>query len=79
MSFLHNRIKIFPIGIRIMRIDPPFSIAFIIIAGERPVNIIGALRGTAKTEKDGSYDVASFAVEISADTFYSRTFTIDHQ
>jgi len=47
--------------------------------GERPVSIIGALRGTGKTEKDGSYDVANFAIEISADTIYSRTFTIDHQ
>ena len=46
---------------------------------ERPVNIIGQLRGTEKGEKDGSHDVAKFAVEISADTLYSRTFTIDHQ
>ena len=46
---------------------------------ERPVNIIGALRGADKAEKDGSYDVAKFAIEISADTLYSRTFTIDHQ
>jgi hypothetical protein len=46
---------------------------------ERPVNIIGELRGTDKAEKDGSYDVAKFAIEISADTLYSRTFTIDHQ
>lgn len=46
---------------------------------ERPVNIIGALRGTDKAEKDGSYDVANFAIEISADKLYSRTFTIDHQ
>jgi hypothetical protein len=46
---------------------------------ERPVNIIGNLRGTEKTEKAGVRDIAKFAVEISADTFYSRTFTIDHQ
>jgi hypothetical protein len=46
---------------------------------ERPVNIIGELRGTDKAEKDGSYDVAKFAIEISADTLYSRAFTIDHR
>ena len=46
---------------------------------ERPVNIIGNLRGTEKAEKAGVRDIAKFAVEISADTFYSRTFTIDHQ
>ena len=46
---------------------------------ERPVNIIGAFRGTGQAKKDGSYDVANFAIEISADTLYSRTFTIDHQ
>jgi hypothetical protein len=46
---------------------------------ERPVNIIGNLRGTEKAETAGARDIAKFAVEISADTFYSRTFTIDHQ
>lgn len=46
---------------------------------ERPVNIIGNLRGTEKAETAGSEDIAKFAVEISADTFYSRTFTIDHK
>jgi hypothetical protein len=46
---------------------------------ERPVNIIGNLRGTEKSETAGAHDIAKFAVEISADTFYSRTFTIDHQ
>jgi hypothetical protein len=46
---------------------------------ERPVNIIGSLRGTEKAETSGARDIAKFAVEISADTFYSRTFTIDHQ
>jgi len=45
---------------------------------ERPVNIIGNLRGTEKAERAGAHDIAKFAVEISADTFYSRTFTIDH-
>ena len=46
---------------------------------ERPVNIIGNLRGTEKAETAEPQDIAKFAVEISADTFYSRTFTIDHQ
>ena len=46
---------------------------------ERPVNIIGNLRGTEKAETSGGRDIAKIAVEISADTFYSRTFTIDHQ
>jgi hypothetical protein len=46
---------------------------------ERPVNIIGNLRGTEKAEMAGAHDIAKFAVEISADTFYSRTFTIDHR
>jgi len=46
---------------------------------ERPVNIIGNLRGTEKAEAAGAHDIAKFAVEISADTFYSRTFTIDHR
>jgi hypothetical protein len=46
---------------------------------ERPVNIIRNLRRTEKAETAGARDIAKFAVEISADTFYSRTFTIDHQ
>jgi len=46
---------------------------------ERPVNIIGNLRGTEKAETTEPQDIAKFAVEISADTFYSRTFTIDHK
>ena len=49
------------------------------ISAERPVNIIGNLRGTEKAETAGPHDIAKFAVEISADTFYSRTFTIDHK
>jgi hypothetical protein len=46
---------------------------------ERPVNIIGNLRGAEEAATAGARDIAKFAVEISADTFYSRTFTIDHQ
>jgi len=46
---------------------------------ERPVSIIGGLRGTDKNEPAGALDAAKYAIEISADTFYSRTFTIDHK
>ena len=46
---------------------------------ERPVNIIGNLRGTETAETAKAHDIAKYAVEISADTFYSRTFTIDHK
>ena len=46
---------------------------------ERPLSIIGNMRGTEKTDAANTYDVSDFAVEITADTFYSRTFTIDHQ
>jgi hypothetical protein len=46
---------------------------------ERPVNIIGNMRGTEKAETVKSHDIAKYAVEISADTFFSRTFTIDHK
>ena len=48
-------------------------------SAERPVNIIGNLRGTEKAETAEARDIAKYALEISADTFYSRTFTIDHQ
>ncbi|MDX1707937.1 MAG: DUF4384 domain-containing protein [Desulfobacterales bacterium] len=46
---------------------------------ERPVNIIGNLRGTEKAGTIKAHDIAKYAVEISADTFFSRTFTIDHK
>ena len=46
---------------------------------ERPANIIGLLRGAEKHENNVSFDVGNFAIEISADKLYSRTFTIDHQ
>lgn len=46
---------------------------------ERPLSIIGNMRGTEKTDAANTYDVSDFAVEITAGTFYSRTFTIDHQ
>jgi len=46
---------------------------------ERPVSVIGNLRGTEKLESSAAADLAQVAVEISADTFFSRTYTIDHQ
>lgn len=49
------------------------------VFAERPVNIMGHLRGTEKAEEAGTPDVAGFAIEISAKDFYSRTFTIEHQ
>ena len=48
-------------------------------SAERPVTIIGNMRGSGNKEVSGKYDVADFAVEISADNFFSRTFTIGHQ
>ena len=46
---------------------------------EKPVNIIGNLRGTEKVGAEGMPDVTDLAVQISGKNFYSRTFTIDHQ
>ena len=46
---------------------------------ERPVPIGGSLRGLTKGEKSPLPDIATIAVEISANNFFSRTFTIDHQ
>ena len=46
---------------------------------ERPVAIIGSLRGLGKLDKPDDLDVADLATEISAQNFYSRTFTIDHR
>jgi hypothetical protein len=46
---------------------------------EKPVSIMGQLRGSEKVDRPGKPDVASLAVEISGQNFYSRTFTIDHQ
>lgn len=45
---------------------------------ERPVPIGGSVRGISKDEKPLP-DIATIAVEISANNFFSRTFTIDHQ
>ncbi len=46
---------------------------------EKPVTIIGNMRGSEKTKAVGLNDLADYAVEISANNFFSRTFTIDHQ
>ena len=46
---------------------------------EKPVTIIGKMRGTEKTKAAGLKDIADYATEISANTFFIRTFTIDHQ
>ena len=46
---------------------------------EKPITIIGNMRGSEKTKAVGLNDLADYAVEISATNFFSRTFTIDHQ
>jgi hypothetical protein len=46
---------------------------------EKPVTIMGHLRGSEKVEAAGAPDVIKLAMEISGKNFYSRTFTIDHQ
>ena len=46
---------------------------------EKPVTIIGSLRGTEDSPTPHTRDIADFAVEISTTTFFSRTYTIDHQ
>lgn len=47
-------------------------------AAQRPAQIGGSIRGTAPP-KAGRASVADLAVEITADTLYSRTYTIDHR
>lgn len=46
---------------------------------ERPLSIVGNIRGTKKPEPDSPLDLAEYAVEISANHFYIRTYTIDHR
>jgi hypothetical protein len=46
---------------------------------EKPVTIIGNLRGADQTKTDAAKDIANYAVKISTTTFFSRTYTIDHQ
>ena len=46
---------------------------------EKPVAVIGNMRGSAKTKAVGLRDLADHAVEISTTNFFSRTYTIEHQ
>jgi hypothetical protein len=46
---------------------------------ERPISIGGNVRGMGKEPGSGIPDVAQVATEISANNFYSKTFTIDHK
>jgi len=48
-------------------------------SAERPVAIIGNLRGFEKSEIVKGHELANYAVEISAKDFYSRAFIIDHK
>ena len=48
-------------------------------SAERPVAMMGHLRGTKTAAPTDDFDVARQAVEISAPHFYSRAFTIDHR
>jgi hypothetical protein len=49
------------------------------IAPERPVPIGGSLRWINKDDAVLFPDIADTAIKISADTFFSRTFAIDHR
>jgi hypothetical protein len=46
---------------------------------ERPISIGGNVRGLGKEPGGGIPDVAQIAIEISANNFYAKTFTIDHR
>ena len=46
---------------------------------EKPVAVIGNMRGSSKTKAVGLKDLADHAVEISTTKFFSRAYTIDHQ
>jgi len=46
---------------------------------ERPAQIIGRVRGNGEPEQTDIRDIENLAVEISAENFFSRTFTIDHK
>jgi hypothetical protein len=46
---------------------------------EKPLTIGGNVRGTGKAEKNRRPDVSAIAMQISANNFYFKTFTIDHQ
>ncbi len=46
---------------------------------ERPVRLGGDFRGTQAEDNFSLPDISQIAVEISASSFFSRTFTIDHK
>lgn len=46
---------------------------------EKPITIGGNVRGTEKVEDSHRPDVADIATQISANNFYGKTITIDHQ
>lgn len=46
---------------------------------EKPLTIGGNIRGVAKAEEARRPDVANIVTQISANNFYSKTFTIEHQ
>jgi Domain of unknown function (DUF4384) len=49
------------------------------VNAERPLSIVGNIRGTKKSGNASPFDLAEHAVEISASHFYIRTYTIDHR
>jgi hypothetical protein len=51
----------------------------IIASAERPMSIGGSIRGITKNEQAGLINIDLTANQISANNFYSRTFTIDHR
>lgn len=46
---------------------------------ERPISIGGNVRGVTGQTETERFDVATIAQEISANNFYGKTYTIDHQ
>jgi len=51
----------------------------IVANAERPMSIGGSLRGFTRNKKISPSDIDLIAEQISANNFYSRTFTIDHR
>jgi len=48
-------------------------------AAERPVAIGGTVRGTTTEDPDTYPDITQLSIEISVTSFFSRTFTIEHE
>ncbi len=46
---------------------------------EKPITIGGNVRGLEKAEEARRPDVSTIATQVSANNFYSKTFTVDHQ